>query len=263
MMFSGFTSRCSTRWPCAWPSPCATSRITRSAVFAERRASRYSARFDVARLVAIVKCPSTQTALPTATLFGWRSRVAMRASCSIAARPHSFTAAGCAILSATFTPSMRSRAFRTSANDPCPRRRSSRYLPSLLPLRRTVANRSVLFNLEAERAQFCAHPTVLGEQAHERLHRRARKTRRGHREVVVLVAQRAETQPGLTRDRLDRHAPVGALLGDRRGHREVRARLVGVAGRAAAAEQLVDQHAPAAAAVGGPHPPRGVRAPCG
>ena len=66
-MFSGFTSRCSTRWPCAWASPCATSRITRSAVVAERRARRYSARFVLARSVAIVKWPSTQSALRTAT----------------------------------------------------------------------------------------------------------------------------------------------------------------------------------------------------
>ncbi len=51
------------------------------------------------------------------------------------------------------------------------------------------------------------------------------------REIIVLFGERNETQPGRMRDRRNRHAPVGAMLGDGGSHRIMRARLIPVAVR--------------------------------
>ncbi len=96
------------------------------------------------------------------------------------------------------------------------------------------------------------------EQSPQRCDGGAIPARRGDREVVVFGAQRTEAQPLGARDRLDRNAPVRALLRDRRRHRVVRARLVGETGGAPAREHLVDQHARAAAAVAVHHAQRRV-----
>jgi len=41
----------------------------------------------------------------------------------------------------------------------------------------------------------------------------------GYDEVVVFRPERTETEPGLQRHSLDRHAPIGPLLGNRGRHR--------------------------------------------
>ncbi len=84
------------------------------------------------------------------------------------------------------------------------------------------------------------------------IHRAARRgtpERRGgpcgshQQKIVILRRQRQEAEPVELRHRLDRHAPVGTTLCHRGGDRVVRARLVGIAGRPFAAEQLIDQDA--------------------
>ena len=72
-------------------------------------------------------------------------------------------------------------------------------------------------------------------------------------EIVFLRRDRQEPEPVEFRHRRDRDAPVGAALRHRGGDRVVRARLVRVAGRALAAEQLVDQHAGAGAGIAVDH----------
>ncbi len=83
----------------------------------------------------------------------------------------------------------------------------------------------------------------------------AGRSRRGFddQEIVVLRRDRQEAEPVHPRHRLDRDAPVGAALRDRRGDGVVRLRLVGVAGRPLAVEQRVDQHARAGAGVAVDH----------
>ena len=62
-----------------------------------------------------------------------------------------------------------------------------------------------------------------------------------HGKIVVLRCDRNEPKAKRVRDRLDGHAPVGALLRDRSRHGIMRARLVPVAGWPRAFEQNVDQ----------------------
>ena len=58
-----------------------------------------------------------------------------------------------------------------------------------------------------------------------------------------------EAEPGGARDRIERDAPVGALLRDSRRDGVVIARLYGVPRRLGAAEQPIDQRARAAALI--------------
>src|SRR5688572_25383698 len=78
-------------------------------------------------------------------------------------------------------------------------------------------------------------------------------------EVVLLVLQRDEAEAGAPRDRVERDAPVGALLHHGGGDGVVRARLHGVAGRLRVAEQALDERARAAALIAVDHHARWVR----
>src|SRR5262245_42886486 len=62
-------------------------------------------------------------------------------------------------------------------------------------------------------------------------------------EVVLLVLDWNESQTCAARDRVERHAPVGAMLHDRGGDGVVIARLHRVARRLLATEQPIDQRA--------------------
>ena len=99
----------------------------------------------------------------------------------------------------------------------------------------------------------CSRTRVVAQRREERLHRRPVAAALDQQEIVVLGRDRQEAEPVELRHRLDRDAPIGAALRDRGGDRVVRARLVGVAGRPRAREQLVDQHARAGAGIAVDH----------
>src|SRR5437763_15880337 len=92
----------------------------------------------------------------------------------------------------------------------------------------------------AERADARAHLGV-AQGRREGLHGGALPFRLDQQEIVVFRRERQELEAVHARHRLDRDAPVGAALRDRGRDRVVRLRLVGVAGRAFAAKQTIDQ----------------------
>src|SRR5690242_5632058 len=73
------------------------------------------------------------------------------------------------------------------------------------------------------------------------------------KKIVMLWRDRQKTEVVEICDRRDRHAPIGTMLGDRGGHRVMRARLMGVTRRLGAAQQTVDEHARAGAGIAVDH----------
>ena len=105
-------------------------------------------------------------------------------------------------------------------------------------------------------ARIFSRTRLVAQRREERLHGRPLAAALDQQEIVVLGRDRQEAEPIEPRDRLDRDAPVGAALRHRGGDRVVRARLVAVAGRPRAGEQLVDQHARAGAGIAVDHQAR-------
>src|SRR3954462_9035204 len=97
--------------------------------------------------------------------------------------------------------------------------------------------------------------TECGEKG---LYRRTLLARRHQREVIMFLRERNETEADRMGDRRNGHAPVGAVLCDRRGHRVMRAWLVPVAFRARTTKQPVDQDARAGALVAVDHDAGGI-----
>src|SRR3954465_935789 len=97
--------------------------------------------------------------------------------------------------------------------------------------------------------------TECGEKG---LYRRTLLARRHQREVIMFLRERNEAEADRMGDRRNGHAPVDAVLCDRRGHRVVRAWLVPVAFRARATEQPLDQDARAGALVAVDHDAGGI-----